>query len=275
VLTVRDLGGEPWTVGLAGFVAGLSDTDGVQIIESSVIGVRSSVLRLTLHNTPLEFRFFPMVHLGQPAFYAAVTDRLRRCDLVVAEGVGGRATPEGRVPSTSPSLGSVAVSALTASYRLPGRFGRGGLVEQNIPYRTLGVPVRYPDMTDEQFTAGWKAVPAWQRTLAFGLAPLVGLERMLFGSRRELAREMNLDDLDWQDGLLDIESMDDLLALLGEKRDRLLVTELDRIHRERADEPITVGVVYGAAHIAPAVHGLRALHKYGIRSAEWLTVFSI
>ena len=247
----------------------------MQIIESSVIGVRSSVLRLTRHGTPLEFRFFPMVHLGEPAFYTAVTDRLRRCDLVVAEGVGGRATPDGRAPSTSPSAASVGASALTASYRLPGRFGRTGLVEQDIPYRTLGVPVVYPDMTDEQFTAGWKAVPAWQRVLAVGLGPLAGLEQALFGSRRELARQLNLDDVDWQDELLYVDSMDDLLALLGEKRDRLLVTELDRIHQQRAHEPITVGVVYGAGHVAPAVHGLRALHRYGVRSAEWLTVFRL
>jgi hypothetical protein len=256
-------------------LACLLDTGSMQIIESSVIGVRSSVLRLTRAGSPLEFRFFPMVHVGEPAFYAAVTDRLRRCDLVVAEGVGGTATPEGRVSSPSPTVGSVAASALTASYRLPARFGRTGLVEQNIPYATLGVPVRYPDMTDEQFSTGWRAVPAWQRALALGLSPLAGLDRMLFGSRRELARQLSCDDLDWQDELLDVDSMDDLLALLGEKRDQLLITELDRIHREHVEESVTVGVVYGAAHTAPAVHGMRTLHRYGIRSAEWLTVFSL
>jgi hypothetical protein len=85
---------------------------------------------------------------------------------------------------------------------------------------------------------------------------------------------MKLDDLDWQDELLDIDSMDDLLALLGEQRDRLLITELDKIHQRRRREAITVAVVYGAAHVAPAVHGMRALHGYGVRSAEWLTVFS-
>ena len=246
----------------------------MQIIEVSMTGVRSSVLRLTRHDSPLRFEIFPMVHIGEPAFYAAVAERLRRCDLVVAEGVGGVATGNGRVRSRPRTPGAAAVSALTVSYQLPAWFERSGLVEQNIRYDALGVPVRYPDMTDEQFSAAWRAVPLWQRALVVTAAPMVGLHRLAFGSRRALARDMKLDDLDWQDELLDIDSMDDLLALLGEQRDRLLITELDQIHRQRRHEAITVAVVYGAAHVAPAVHGIRALHGYGVRSAEWLTVFS-
>jgi hypothetical protein len=228
----------------------------MQIIEVSVVGVRSAVLRLTRRDTPLRFEFYPMVHIGEPAFYAAVTDRLRRCDLVIAEGVGG---------ST--------VNTLTASYRLPARFERSGLVEQHIPYDEIGVPVRRPDMTAEQFAAGWQAVPWWQRAAVVVAAPLVGLDRLAFGSRRALARDLELTDVDWHDEFVDIDSMDELMDLLGEQRDRLLLAELDQIHRRRMHEPITVGVVYGAAHVAPAVHAMRALHRYGVRSAEWLTVF--
>jgi hypothetical protein len=118
-------------------------------------------------------------------------------------------------------------------------------------------------------------VPRWQRALAVTFSPLAGLDRLAFGSRRALARDMNLDDLDWQDELVNITSMDDLLALVGEQRDRLLIAELDQIHRDRRHEAITVAVVYGAAHAAPIVHGMRALHGYGVRSAEWLTVFTL
>lgn len=245
----------------------------MQIIEVSVTGVRSSVLRLSRRDSPLRFEIYPMVHIGEPAFYAAVAERLRRCDLVVAEGVGGVATPDGRARSRS-DPGSAAVSALAVSYQLPAWFKRSGLVEQNIRYDTLGVPVRYPDMTAEQFAAGWRAVPRWQRAAAVGISPLVGLQRLMFGSRRTLARDMSVDDLDWQDELTDVDSMDDLLALLGEQRDRLLIAELDQIHRQRQHEAITVAVVYGAAHVAPAVHGMRNLHRYGVRGAEWLTVLS-
>ncbi|NMO53978.1 hypothetical protein HH310_22700 [Actinoplanes sp. TBRC 11911] len=229
----------------------------MQIVEVSVVGVRSAVLRLTRRETPLRFEIYPMVHVGEPAFYAAVTERLRRCDLIVAEGVGGNA----------------AVSALTAAYRLPAHFERSGLVEQNIRYASLGKPVRYPDMTGEQFSAGWRAVPFWQRAAAAVASPLVGLEQLAFGSRRMLARGMELTDVDWYDQFGDVDSMEELMSLIGERRDRLLMADLDRIHRTRRLEAITVAVVYGALHVPPVVHGMRALHGYGVRGAEWLTVF--
>lgn len=238
-----------------------------------MIGVRSAVFRLTRPGTALRFEIYPMAHIGEPAFYEAVADRLRHCDLIVAEGVGGVATPEGRRKSSRGGVTKAVVSALTLSYQLPAWFARTGLVEQNISYRSLGVPVRYPDMTDEQFMAGWRKVPMWQRALAVGMGPLIGLERLAFGSRRAIARDMALTDLDWQDELQDIDSLDELFGLLGEQRDRLLIKALDEIHRQRGHEQITVAVVYGAAHVAPTIHGMRALHGYGVRSAEWLTVF--
>jgi hypothetical protein len=244
----------------------------MQIIEVSDLGVRSAVLRLTRRDTPLTFEIYPMVHIGEPAFYAAVTERLRRCDLVVAEGVGGTRMPDG---SRRRTRGTVAASALTSSYRLPARFARAGLVLQNIPLATLGVPVSYPDMTDEQFSAGWREVPLWQRMLVTAGAPVAGLYQLAFGSRRALARELETTDEHWHDELMNIDSMDELMALLGEKRDRLLIAELDDIHRRRGHEPVTVAVVYGAAHVAPVVYGMRALHGYGLRGAGWLTVFDL
>ncbi len=247
--------------------------DGMQIVEVNLFGVRASVLRLTRRATPLRFEIFPMVHIGEPAFYAAVADRLRGCDLIVAEGVGGMETPDGRVKSDAPTTGSAAVRALTSSYRLPGWFRRSGLVVQNIPYHSLGVPVHYPDMTDEQFTAGWRQVPRWQRVLAVSASPLIGLDRLFFGSRRSLARHLELTDLDWHDQMADIDSVEELLGLLGDQRDRLLLTALDAIHQQRAEEAITVAVVYGAQHVVPVVYGMAALHGYGVRGAEWLNIF--
>lgn len=243
----------------------------MQIVEVSFIGVRSAVLRLTRRHTPLRFEFYPMVHIGEPAFYAAVTERLRRCDLIVAEGVGRTGGPS-RADDPGRSWPN-AVSALTSSYRIPAWFERSGLIVQNIPYATLGVPVRCPDMTREQFDAGWRALPLWQRAVAAVAAPLVGLDRLAFGSRRALARDLELTDVDWHDRLSDADTMEQLEDLIGDQRDRLLIAELDEIHRQRKDEAITVAVVYGADHVAPAIHSMRALHGYGVRGAEWLTVF--
>jgi hypothetical protein len=244
----------------------------VQIIEVSVIGVRSAVLTLTRGGSPLRFEIYPMVHIGEPAFYAAVAQRLRHCDLVLAEGVG-RPPPGDGGSASGTRTGSAAVSALTASYRLPAWFARSGLVEQHIDYASLGVPVHCPDMTSDQFGAGWRRVPRWQRALAVTAAPLVGLHRLAAGSRRELARHLNLDDGDWPERLADVESLAELEDLLGEQRDRLLIAELDRIHRQRQHEAIKVAVVYGAEHVPPLIHAMRALHGYRVRGAEWLMVF--
>lgn len=237
-----------------------------------MIGVRSAVLMLTRGGSPLRFEIYPMVHIGEPAFYAAVAERLRRCDLIVAEGVG-RPAPCDRGSASGTRTGSAAVSALTASYRLPAWFARSGLTEQHIEYATLGVPVIGPDMSREQFTAGWNRVPLWQRALAVTAAPLVGLHWLAAGSRRELARHLNLDDGDWQERMADVESLEELEDLLGEQRDRLLIAELDRIHRQRHHEAIKVAVVYGAHHVPPLIHAMRALHGYRVRGAEWLMVF--
>jgi hypothetical protein len=73
-----------------------------------------------------------MVHIGEPAFYAAVAERLRRCDLIVAAGVGRIAPVDQAVSPASRRL--AAVSALTFSYRLPLWVKRSGLVRQNIRY---------------------------------------------------------------------------------------------------------------------------------------------
>jgi hypothetical protein len=59
----------------------------MQLIEATDYAVRSAALRLARRDAPLRFEIFPMVHLAEPAFYAVVTDRLRRSDLIVAEGV--------------------------------------------------------------------------------------------------------------------------------------------------------------------------------------------
>ena len=75
------------------------------------------------------------------------------------------------------------------------------------------------------------AVPWWQRALAVTASPLVGLHRLAFGSRRALARHLELTDMDWHDEFVNVDSMDELLALLGEQRDKLLITQMDEIHR--------------------------------------------
>lgn len=253
----------------------------MQIIEVTDLAVRSAALRLTRRDAPLRFEIFPMVHIAEPQFYAAVTQRLRRTDLIVYEGVG---RPEEAIDPTLSWPGLEledlppkrakwnAMSAMTASYRLAARFDRLGLVEQDIDYESLGVPVLCPDLTDEEFVAGWRQVPAWQRALIMAAGPLVGLDHMAFGSRRSLAANLELNDTDSHDPPSRAE---ELVDLIGAQRDRLLMHALEAIHEVHSGDPLTVAVVYGAFHVPAVTHGLRSRHGYSVRDAEWLTVFNL
>jgi hypothetical protein len=265
----------------------------MQIVEVTDFAVRSAVLHLTRRDTPLRFEVFPMVHVGEPAFYAAVAERLRRADLIIAEGIGAPEPPTGSELDlevaalhwpglemdglAGPRRKWDAASALTASYQIPVRSRRIGLIEDNIDYRALGVPVLYPDMTDDEFAAAWRDIPGWQRTVALAAFPLYGLHLMAFGSRHSLARGLEVNDTDWYERRAAAATGpgNELLTVVGEKRDRLLMTALEAVHDTCAGEAITVAVVYGAMHVPPITNGLRSRHDYSVRSAEWLTVFGL
>lgn len=231
----------------------------MQILESSDLGLRSAVLTLRRRDTPLRFVLFPMVHLAEQAFYDAVTERLRACDLVVAEGLRGESAP---------------VSLMTASYRLADASSRLGLVVQSIDYGALGVPVVYPDMTGKEFGRQWsRRVPLSQRLLLGVAGPVVGIGIRLFGSRELLGSHLAMDDLPTPTEELVDEAFAEHTDITVNRRDALVVEALAVIHAERREEPITVAVVYGAGHVPGVVNALGARFGYLPRSAEWLTVF--
>jgi hypothetical protein len=113
-----------------------------------------------------------MIHMAKPAFYSAVTARLKRADVVVAEGVGG-----GRRER------SVLVGALTLSYTALRFNRRAKLVEQNTDYTALGLPVVRPDVSVSEFEAGWRRVPLTQRLMMWCVLPFVVLARVFGGTR--------------------------------------------------------------------------------------------
>jgi hypothetical protein len=103
----------------------------VQIIEVSIVGVRSALLTLRSRSSGMTFVVHPMVHVADPAFYRHVQEHLIGADVVVVEGVGD----------------SVITRALTLTYRIRRRRRRRGLVEQKLDYRGLGVELIRADMT--------------------------------------------------------------------------------------------------------------------------------
>ncbi|HZM38246.1 MAG TPA: hypothetical protein VFB94_03980 [Acidimicrobiales bacterium] len=62
----------------------------MQILEATELGgVRSAVWLFRHPVTPLRFELYPMVHAGEASFFRAVEERLRRCQLVIEEGIHG------------------------------------------------------------------------------------------------------------------------------------------------------------------------------------------
>jgi hypothetical protein len=230
----------------------------VQLIEVSVTGVRSAVITLRRESTPMAFELFSMVHLGTSAYYQAVTERLRDCQLIVAEGVSGWS------PTTR---------ALTLAYRLPGRSRRLGLTVQSIDYAALGIPVIRPDLTARQLARRWRAVPLLQRLAVWCLLPPVALAVRIFGTRRFMARHLSRDDLPTPEDHMARSVAGEIMEVIVDHRDELLLEALASVHEARCGEPVTVAVVYGAEHVPAVAHTLLARYGYRPRAAEWLTVF--
>jgi hypothetical protein len=232
----------------------------VQIVEASVIGVRSAVITFRRPDSPMQIVLFPMLHLGTKSYYQAVTARLRECQLVVAEGVSGR---------------SAHASLLTMSYRLLGRSRRLGLVVQDLQLGALGIPVVRPDMTGSDFDSRWReAVPRVHRFLILLAVPLFAVGMLLFGSRRVLGRYLALDDLPSESQAMTASAFEDMERVIVHDRDALLIDTLASIHQERSAEAIRVAVVYGAGHMPGVAAVLVARLGYRARSAEWLTAFN-
>jgi hypothetical protein len=210
----------------------------------------------------LQFVMYPMMHMAEPRFYAAVTARLRNADVVVAEGVG----------SSGPSRRSTLVSALMLSYRVLRFNRRMTLVDQDINYAALTAEVVHPDVSVAEFQAGWRRVPLKQRLGVWCLLPAIIVVRLFGGARLAWSRWLEQNDLPSPEEEAMAEAMPELDAAFGGRRDDRLLDTLSQLHERRGTEPIEVAVVYGAGHVRAIVAGLTQRHGYRVRSADWLTV---
>jgi hypothetical protein len=285
----------------------------VQIIEvTEIAGTRAAVHSFGHPDTPLRFVVVPMVHIAEAAFYERVEAMVTGCDLVVAEGVGfdpGRdpakrdrdrdrddsgstrqrsrrtsarrrtpiarrrrprhGRPRGRLRS------AITLGALTATYRWLNLGGRFGLTVQDSDFDDLGVPVVNPDLSTSAFGRTWRqGVPLLTTLLVVVVAPVYAIGMGLFGTRRFIARNLAMDDLPATRNAFTSDRGQAVIDVVVKQRDRPLLEALTKIHDERAHEPITVAVVWGAAHVPAVVTGLHTL-GYRHRDAEWLTVFAV
>src|SRR5919198_1888550 len=139
----------------------------MQFIETSDLGVRSAVYSLRRADDPVEFRLFPMLHVGSKAYYAEVRRRLDACDVVFAEGVASR-TATGTL--------------LTSSFRIAGWIRGSGLVAQDaLDLRSLGPRVVNTDVTTQEFDARWRKVALRERLFFAVGVPIVVAAMCLTG----------------------------------------------------------------------------------------------
>jgi hypothetical protein len=223
----------------------------MQITEVSVLGVRSAVVALRHPERPLRFVLIPMVHIAQARFYRQVADRLRKCQLIVAEGYDG--------PS---SVGLAYAVAL----RVTRQRSAARLVHQNLDYEALGVPVVWPEGLYPS-ESHWRRMPVLGWLDVVLLVPALVVMMAMGGRNWLLRRNLEVSD-DTEPRLF----LSFLQKMFVHDRDRDLLAALAQIHETRADEPIDVAVVYGAAHMPAVVNGLRDRFGYRTqRGGDWLT----
>ncbi|WP_419994377.1 hypothetical protein [Streptomyces boninensis] len=225
----------------------------VQLIETTPMGVRSAVWVLRRGSVPLAFRVFPMVHLGEQAFYDEVSRQLAACDIVVMEGWG-----EERAPGW-----------WTRAYRRIRQWRREDFVYQNLRLPEQAKVV-WPDLDD--LPADRPPRPRWMRlafAALFPVLPLIYLWLVLRGHTRLIedftGHDVNDDTSYHTEPLL-------LDPLILDDRDTRLITALHRIYDAHEMDPLEVAIVYGAHHIGPVIHALHAAYGYRPNDGEWLRV---
>jgi len=199
---------------------------------------------------------YPMVHVGEQAFYNRVYGEAFTNDVVLVEGIK-----------------STVVRHLTRSYRWLDLKRLGLSLQPATPIQnTTASRIVVADLSADEFHQEWRKIPFWLRVAFYLVASYVGLKRH-FSSRNDLAENMSLEDLRSSQELMNWDPKFEQAnyALLHARDARLaecLGVELDQ------HEPKRVAIVYGAQHIRTVV---RILGERGYRSsdAEWYVIFSV
>ena len=228
----------------------------MQILEDSMLGLRTARMLFRHRDVPTTVTLYPMVHVGEEGFYRETYAEAFSHDVTLVEGV--------RSPVSR---------HLTRSYRWID-FDRLGLVLQ--PRKALEEArsrVVLADLSGPEFAREWRKIPLLLRATFYLLAPLVGLRRRFFASRETIAKDMSMEDRRSADEVLNWTPTFDGVhrAILHTRDERLL--ECLAAELEAKDER-RVAIVYGAKHMRAV---LRELTRRGYYCAEssWQTIFAL
>ncbi len=228
----------------------------MQIIESTVFGVRSAVFRFEHTDRSSSFTLFPMIHVADKSFYDEVVNQLSECDVVLTEGVKTRTG-----------------TLLTASYRYFAKNQKLGLVLQsNMSLDTLNADIKHADVDSGDFSKKWAELPFLQRYLIPALAPIYGLYLRFFGTRESIGKGMHLDLHDHNDELLDDnETFEKIEEVILDWRDKHLIGIIDKHISDSDVDQKSIGIVFGARHMRAVILHLHS-QNYKVAASDWLTI---
>ncbi len=223
------------------------------------MGLRAARWRLKRPGSPVEVTLFPMVHVGEPAYFREVYDDAFSQDVALTEGVN-----------------SPIVRRLTQSYRWMLKSPHLDLVLQPRTPPDTVARIVHADLSAEEFALAWRQIPLWFRLAIGVVSPWIGLHRRWFGTRQSLAKGLSFDDAPSLKELLDFSPEGALLneAIL-EVRDRRLIERLGQVIDEAGETPTRVAVVYGAHHMRTVLRFLLKTRGFRIEEGHWCAVFSL
>lgn len=233
----------------------------MQILESSDWGLRTARLSLTSPHSDIRVTLFPMVHVGEPAFFQVVFADAFSHDLVLVEGVR-----------------SPIARRVTRVYRwIEGSTGMNLVVQPLYPSQAAcHARIVHADLLGEEFAEVWRKVPRQVRALVYVVAAALGAWLRWFGSRQMLAKRLSLDDLPRREEILRLnpETVAIDRAILH-ARDARLVERLGAELDDSGPAVRRIAIVYGATHMRAVLRKLTGRRGYHVDRGDWLTVFPI
>ena len=232
----------------------------MQLLESSYLGLRTARLTFRGEDSNVSVTLFPMIHLGDAAFYEAVYQDACSHDVVLVEGV--------RSPVTT---------RVTRSYRWISGSKRLGLVVQPKapPQTDSAACLIHADLSGEEFERHWRKVALATRLLLYALAPAYALYQRWFGTRESLAKGHSLDDLPSRKETLswtpEYSALSD--AILAERDKRLISVMAEHLAAPDGG-PRRLAIVYGARHMRAVIKELSRRGFHCVAS-EWMIVFAL
>jgi len=226
----------------------------MQFLENSVIGLRAARHRFArLDGGPGCVTLFPMVHVADPGFYAAVRQAAAAHDFVLTEGID-----------------APVVRRLTASYRWINVARLGLALQSRGMFDDLGERAIRADLSGAEFEALWQKAPLGLRLFAGVGFPAYGLWQRYAATRASLAGAMDQDEVPDRDTVLSWgkHSAPFFHAVLV-ARDARLCSVLRHLLQGKG-QGADIAVVYGAGHMPAASKALRE-RGYRATESEWLT----